>query len=136
MVVNRQQHSDVHQYQEIPPIPKPLPKLNIALRAQCLMIVVLVAIGAMYITIRSENIIRAGYDLVQLKSESLSLQKENALLQLEIAKLKSPQRIQSIATTELGMVKPNNVYYATGSQPITESGKSRAVTPLKSSKIQ
>ena len=34
------------------------------------------------------------------------------LLQLEISQLKSPERIQQIATTQLGMEVPRKVYFA------------------------
>lgn len=112
MLVNRKQQSDVYQQHETPPIIRCLPKLDIALRAKCLITVILVAVVAIFVTVRSEAIIRAGYDLVQMKSQALSLQRENELLRLDIAKLKSPQRIQYIATAELGMVIPKNVYRA------------------------
>ncbi len=112
MLVNRKQQSDIYQQSVSIPVARPLPKLDIALRGKCLMTVLLVAAVAVVVTVRSESIVRAGYELVQMKSQSLSLQKENELLRLEIARLKSPQRIQEIATVELGMVVPQHVYYA------------------------
>jgi len=112
MLANRKQQNDVYQQQETPTMIRSLPKLNIALRTKCLISVVLIAIVAIFITVRSEAIIRAGYDLVQLKSQAMSLQRENELLRLDIAKLKSPQRIQYIATAKLGMVMPQNIYHA------------------------
>jgi len=115
MLANRKQQNHVYQQQETPTIIRSLPKLDIALRTNCLITVVLVAAVAIFITVRSETIIRAGYDLVQLKSQAFSLQKENELLHLDIARLKSQQRIQSIATTQLGMVMPQNVYCADNS---------------------
>lgn len=127
MLVNRKQQSDVYQQHETPPVIKCVPKLDIALRAKCLVTVILVAAIAIFATVRSEAIIRAGYDLVQMKSKALSMQKENELLRLDIAKLKSPQRIQSIATAELGMVIPQKVYCAENSpksvKPNTEKEK-------------
>ena len=112
MLVNRKQQSDIYQQPKSTPVVRPLPKLDIALRVKCLITVLLVVAVAVVVTVRSESIVRAGYELVQMKSQSLSLQKENELLRLEIAKLKSPQRIQAIATGELGMVVPQQVYYA------------------------
>jgi len=127
MLVNRKQQSDVYQQHEAPPVIKSLPKLDIALRARCLVTVILVAVIAMFATVRSEAIIRAGYDLVQMKSQAISMQRENELLRLDIAKLKSPQRIQYIATAELGMVVPQKVYCADNIpksvQPNTEKEK-------------
>lgn len=111
MLANRKLQGDVYEQHVALPIKKCSPKLDIALRAQCLITVVLVAIGAMFLTVRSEAIIRTGYDLVQLKSQALKLQNENEQLRLDIAKLRSSQRIQYIATAELGMVVPKDVYF-------------------------
>lgn len=120
MLANRKQQNHVYQQQETPTIVRSLPKLDIALRAKCLITVVLVAAVAIFVTVRSEAIIRAGYDLVQLKSQALSLQRDNEQLRLDIAKLKSPQRIQYIATAELGMVMPQNVYRAESIPPTVQ----------------
>jgi len=112
MLVNRKQHMDVYEEHLAPAVVKTLPKLNIPLRGKCLVTVLLVAVIAIFVTMRSEAIIRTGYELVQMKSQALSLQRENELLRLDIARLKSPQRIQAIASIELGMVMPQNVYCA------------------------
>ena len=112
MLANRKQQNHVYQQQDTSTIIRSVPKLDIALRTKCLISIVLVAVVAIFVTVRSEAIIRAGYDLVQLKSQAISMQRENELLRLDIAKLKSPQRIQTIATAELGMVVPQNVYCA------------------------
>lgn len=112
MLANRKQQNNVYQQQDTSTIIRSVPKLDIALRTKCLISIVLVAVVAIFVTVRSEAIIRAGYDLVQLKSQAISMQRENELLRLDIAKLKSPQRIQTIATAELGMVVPQNVYCA------------------------
>ena len=143
MLANRKQQNDLYQQQETKTITRSLPQLNIALRTKCLITVVLVAVLAIFVTARSEAIIRAGYDLVQIKSQAISLQRENELLRLDIAKLKSPQRIQYIATAELGMVLPQNVYraesIAENVQPNAEKGKkmvSQVVNSFKTSKIQ
>ena len=112
MLVNRKQQNDAYQQYEAPPVIKRLPKLDTTLRAKCLVTVILVVVIAIFATVRSEAIIRTGYDLVQVKSKALSMQRENELLRLDIARLKSPQRIQSIATAELGMVVPQKVYRA------------------------
>lgn len=121
MLVNRKQQYDIYQQQESAPVVRDLPKLDIALRVKCLITVLLIAAVAVVVTVRSESIVRAGYELVQLKSQALNVQKENELLRLEIAKLKSPQRIQKIATVELGMVMPQNVYYAESLPQSTQS---------------
>lgn len=96
-----------------------LPKVNVALRVKCLIMVVLVVAIAFFATIRSEAIVRDGYELVQMKAQVVKLEKENELMRLDIAKLKAPQRIQNIATTQLGMVLPQTVYCATVTPPAT-----------------
>lgn len=104
-----------------------LTRKNAKLRLKCFLVVTMIAIAAMFVTIRSEAIIRAGYDLVQTKAQVLKYEKENEMLRLDIAKLKSPQRIQQIATTQFGMVVPQNVYCASNSHS-DETGNS---TPSK-----
>ena len=48
----------------------------------------------------------AGYRILRLQRDVAQLRAENARLQLRVAALKSPQRIEHYATTELGMVPP------------------------------
>lgn len=89
--------------------PRPYPSL----RKQFLQLILLAAALAMLITVHSAVMVQAGYDLVEMKAQAAKLERDNELLRLEIAKLKSPQRIQQIATNQLGMVTPQNAYYAT-----------------------
>lgn len=113
MLVNKKQDWDIYQQPEVPSVKKKhVVKPDVALRVKCLTTVVMIIGIAMFLTASSEMIIRSGYELVQMKLQVLKLEKENELLQLDIAKLKSPQRIQNIATTELGMVIPQSVYCA------------------------
>jgi cell division protein FtsL len=114
MLVNKKQDWDIYQQQEVPSTKKYSVKPDIALRVKCLTTVTIVIFVAMFLTVCSEAIIRSGYELVQMKLQVIKLEKENELLKLDIAKLRSPQRIQSIATDELGMVMPQSVYYAEG----------------------
>jgi cell division protein FtsL len=76
---------------------------------------------AMLVTMQSASIVNAGYELVQIKAQMAALEKNNDQLKLDIAKLKSPQRIQAIATQDLGMIIPKSVYYASAS--VLPSGK-------------
>ncbi|MDR7522179.1 MAG: cell division protein FtsL [Armatimonadota bacterium] len=50
--------------------------------------------------------IEAGYTILRLQRDVARLRAEHARLQLQVAALKSPQRIEHYATTELGMVPP------------------------------
>ncbi len=140
MLVNKKQDWDIYQQPEVPSIKKKyLVKPDIALRVKCLTTVTMIIVAAMFLTASSEAIIRSGYELVQMKVEVIKLEKENELLQLEIAKLKSPQRIQSIATTQLGMVMPQNIYCAESSSKssnLNTEGEKSIVSMLLNRKSQ
>lgn len=49
---------------------------------------------------------RIGYDLSQLKREEMKLREENQRLRLELAILKSPQRLETQAIERLGLRQP------------------------------
>ena len=50
---------------------------------------------------------QAGYKLTEIKAQVAVLEKENQTLRIDIAKLKSTERIEEIATHELGLVLPD-----------------------------
>ncbi len=85
--------------------------INTELRSKCLIMVGLILFFAMFTMVRSEMVIRNGYELVELKGQVNKLDQENERLKLDIAKLKSPERIQTIAVGKLGMTLPQNVYF-------------------------
>lgn len=112
MLVSRKQEWIINE-ERTPSVPaKVKPPINKNLRKKCLFVAAIMAIMAMLVTVQSEVIVRSGYGLVQLKEQAAALEKENELLRLEIAKLKSPQRIQDIAVNKLGMVAPQTMLYA------------------------
>ena len=81
------------------------------LRRQIVFICMIVA-GVMISQIaQRELIVRSSYQLVSVKNQVNNLQKENEFLKIELAGLSSPDRIQQIATKELGMVVPERVHY-------------------------
>jgi len=49
---------------------------------------------------------RLGYDLSELKSQEMRLQEINRQLKVELATLRSPEKLERIAVEELGMVRP------------------------------
>ncbi|MDF2928039.1 septum formation initiator family protein [Anaerospora sp.] len=132
MLVSRKQDWMVQDEIVVPSLPtKSTPKVNKNLRSKCLILAATLAVMAMAVTLQSEYIVRSGYNLVQLKAQAAKLEKENELLRLDIAKLKSPQRIQQIATSQLGMVMPQTVLYASSigqSSPEVASGQSKTIT--------
>ena len=74
---------------------------------------VMLALSSTFVTMQSSHVDMAGYALDKDKSALTKLQKENEQLHLELARLKSPERIQEIAKKELKMSVPKTVYYAT-----------------------
>ena len=61
------------------------------------------SIGYVWSTFESTQI---GYDLSQLQKEEMRLKETNRKLLLEIAVLKSPQNLVTIATQKLGLGQP------------------------------
>lgn len=113
MLVNRKQEWEFQEEIIEPAIQTPAAlQVNFNLRSKCFTIGILVAVMAMLVTVQSEMIVRSGYDLVDIKKQITQLERDNEQLRLDIAKLKSPQRIQNIADKELGMVLPQKIYRA------------------------
>jgi len=48
-----------------------------------------------------------GYDLSQLKKEEMKLRETNRKLRLELATLKSPQKLEALAIRKLGLRQPS-----------------------------
>ena len=99
-----------------PPKKKPRPKveLDAELRSRCKFLVAAFAVLAMLVTFRYGLSASRGYDLVHTQQQVDTLEQENEQLKIEIARLKSPQRIKDIATNSLGMEVPQQVYFAHG----------------------
>ena len=55
--------------------------------------------------------VQAEYNMQQVRSEVMTLEKENSVLKLEVARLNAPVRIQQLAEKKLGMRLPvRNIY--------------------------
>jgi len=93
-------------------IRRPLQVLNGPLRSRCCRLLILLSVMAIVVTFRSGMSASRGYDLVQIQQETSRLENENERLKIEIAHMKSPQRIKAIATQQLNMVVPKSVYFA------------------------
>ena len=58
---------------------------------------------------------KLGYEVVKTQQAVVQLVKDNDTLDVEVASLKSPVRIQQIAEEQLGMVLPDSFVYSTKS---------------------
>ena len=88
------------------------PRLNHLLRSRCRIAFIVFAILAMAVVIRSGISASRGYALVATQTQAQQLELENERLRVEIAQLKSPQRIKQIAEEELGMKVPRKMYFS------------------------
>ena len=66
-------------------------------------LIALAALGHAYLRTR---VTEEGYRLSRLSAESRELSREHEALQIRAAELKSPQRIEELARTKLGMAPP------------------------------
>jgi cell division protein FtsL len=65
--------------------------------------------------------VRYGYQIEQLKADYATLEEQNHTYRLEQAALADPQRIDTLARTQLGMVTPNpqQLIRVAGAEPAT-----------------
>ena len=85
--------------------------LDTNLRSRASVLYRLDAALAIIVVVRSGISASRGYALVAVQQQAQQLEQENERLRIEIAKLKSPQRIKAIATEELGMEVPKKMYF-------------------------
>lgn len=97
-----------------PPHPAARPRINADLRNRAAILALAVTVAVSVITVRSGISATRGYELVQMQRAAAQLERENQQLEIDIARLKAPQRIRDIATNELGMIVPQDVYFAAG----------------------
>lgn len=84
---------------------------NSLLGQRILLLVITVAIFAFTMVARSHVMLNAGNDLVGLRKQEASLIRQNDLLRLDVNRLKSPERINTIAKNVLGMtIAKQNIY--------------------------
>lgn len=88
------------------------PKLDNLLRSRCRLAFLVISLLAMLVVVRSGISASRGYELVATQNMAQTIEQENERLKIEIAKMKSPQRIKQIAEEELGMNTPQKIYFA------------------------
>ena len=86
--------------------------VNTDLRSKVLVMLMLFAVTATITLIRSEVSAMRGYELVQIRQMASQIENENKELEVRIAKLRAPQRIKDIAINRLGMIVPQEFYFA------------------------
>jgi len=72
--------------------------------------VLLIVIGFMLgltVILRYAYIVENKYQLESMKKELIKIERENQTLKVQLTKLKSLDRIENIATSELGMIEPD-----------------------------
>ena len=82
------------------------------MRSHCQILFLTIAVLAMLVTIGSGVSASRGYALVEVQRQADALEQENERLKIDIAKLKSPERIKNIATDQLGMEVPKHTYFS------------------------
>ena len=94
--------------------PKTLYKsvLNASARMHLTILFFVAALLAMLVTVGSGINANQAYALTEAQQKADQLERENERLRVDIARLKSPQRIQTIATDQLHLVVPSQVYFS------------------------
>ncbi|WP_296901922.1 cell division protein FtsL [uncultured Megasphaera sp.] len=77
---------------------------------------VLIPIGMIAVIVIISNLLTSlayqqSGELMEVKSQTQQLQRENDELRVEISKLETPERIYTTATQRLGMVAPSRILY-------------------------
>ena len=85
-------------------------KLNKSLRLKCLTLLATTAFLAVAVVLQSSYIVNSGYVLVEKKQQIIQTERANELLKLDIARASSHERISQIATSNLGMTMPQNIF--------------------------
>lgn len=97
---------------EVPREPLLRRELNTNLRNCLRAIFFFIALGAMVVTLLGGIGAKNGYTLLETQQTAEQLEQENERLKIEIAQLKSPARIESIAVQELHMQIPQKMYFS------------------------
>ncbi len=97
--------------------------VNASLRNHCLVLFVLITVLSMGLALHRGISADRGYQMTELRRQASRMEKENEAIKVEIAHLKSPQRIKEIATAKLGMIVPENAYFSSDKGDSKKSAK-------------
>lgn len=84
----------------------PFSVIFLELLPAALAIALLAAVGVVHVTSRV-LVVKVGYELSRLDQEATALTRDNDRLKLELATLRSPGQLESVARTKLGLVPPS-----------------------------
>ena len=112
-----------NEYQEewiIPAQPEPVEepvyfstKPTAGLRRKYFSLLILIFTASMLTVAQNDLLVKTSYELVKMHEHVAELEKENQSLYIDIARLKSPERVMNIATHQLGLVFPDTIYIST-----------------------
>ncbi|AVX21042.1 MULTISPECIES: cell division protein FtsL [Carboxydocella] len=111
------------------PVARKRKKENVALLLTVVMVGFILGLVAAY---RYAMLAQAGYRLDQLQKQLALAEAENQQLQMQVDQLKSLQRIEAIATTKLGMVRPDGTQMVAVTAPV--QAESVHTAPVKEKK--
>jgi cell division protein FtsL len=86
--------------------------LDTRLRSHGQLLFLTMTVLALLVTVGSGISASRGYELVAIQQQADQKEQENERLKIEIAKLKSPDRIKAIAKDQLGMEVPRQTYFS------------------------
>lgn len=109
-------------------------ELIAAKRNLLILTVVAVFILCMFYIYQTTRVIALSYQAEKTRISISELQRQNAQMELKIAELQAPERVQRIATTKLGMKEPQNFMIASYSseQLASQSTQVEAASPAGS----
>ena len=90
--------------------------LDTSTRSHAQLLFLTMAVLALLVTVGSGASASRGYALIEVQHQADQLEQENERLKIDIAKLKSPDRIKAIATDQLGMEVPKRTYFSHDNQ--------------------
>ena len=108
----KQQTTTVNDLRKISQEPLFKTVLDTHTRTNCQILFITMTVLALIVTVGSGVNASRGYALVEIQQQAEQLEQENERLKIDIAKLKSPERIKTIAQDQLGMEVPRRTYFS------------------------
>lgn len=91
----------------------------------CVWVVGLILVPVFLLAVFNGMNVQKEYELQGIRSQVITLSKENDVMKLEVSKLEAPVRIQQIAETQLKMSLPERTIYGEADPVIPDRNKGR-----------